>query len=139
MKLATQVPVQSNTYDNNRLNRVHSATVSVNRISSVEEELANRICRERNGQRILTICETIIETALVGYEGSYHDLQEFRERLFDLLITSREYTRKQVHCIVELSLDILYAQINNAYRRTKVDIGFLISTATGNRANIYLN
>jgi len=139
MKLATPVPVQSTSYDNNRLNRVQPVSTPVSRLSTVEAELADRICRERNGQRILSICEGMIETALVGYEGCFYDLQEFRERLFELLIAGREYTRKQVHCLVELSLDILYAQVNNAYRRTKVDIGFLISTATGNKGNAYLN
>lgn len=139
MKLAPQSPVQTKSYNHNRLNAVQPTVTPVSRLSSVEDELANRICQERNGQRILSICETVIEKALVGYEGSFSDLHEFRERLFSLLIQSRDYTRKQVHCIVELSLDILYAQVNDAYRRTKVDLGFLISTATGSRANAYLN
>lgn len=111
----------------------------INRLASVEEELIDRICRERNGQRILKICQLISERLLESYQGNTQDLVEFREQLFTALAQSREYTRKQMHCLVELSLDLVYAKLNNSYRRCNVDFGFLIATATGRVDDVSAN
>lgn len=127
-----QLPIQSENL--NRSSRYTTSAprpaVKVNRIATVEDELVDRICRERNGQRILSICEAVIDKVRENYEGNWHELSDFRDQLFEVLCESGEFNPKQVHCIVELSLDLIYAKMNDAYRRCNVDLGFLISTAT---------
>lgn len=134
MKTATypQLPIQSENL--NRSNRYNtpdqSSSIQIKRISSVEEELIDRVCRERNGARILRICQSVIDKVSQNYSGSWTELADFRNQLFEVLCDSGEFNPKQVHCLVELSLDLVYAKKNDAYRRCKVDLGFLIATAT---------
>jgi hypothetical protein len=48
-------------------------------------------------------------------------------------------TRAQANCLIDLSLEMIHAKVRGKYRRTDLEISYLIATATGAVSDISSN
>jgi len=105
--------------------------VTINRLDSVEEELVDRIVREKDGRRIVEFCEKLALMLSGSYQNNGSDLEALREKLCAKMANSLQCSWTQAASIIELSLELAHAKLHGSYRRSNVDLGKLIATATG--------
>lgn len=105
--------------------------VRINRLSSVEEELTDRILRESDGRRVIGLCRELAGNLLPVYDEDPEGLEALKEQLCLVLVQERKYERQQAKALIELSLDLVHARLYKNYRRSNVELGFLVATATG--------
>ena len=105
---------------------------SNNRIgsTSAEEKLVNRIFREGNGKGLIKFCRELAVILIRRYMVE-NDADGLREKLCASLIATLDCTRLQAQCLIDLALELIHAKVHGKYRRTDVELSFLIATATG--------
>lgn len=59
------------------------------------------------------------------------DATELRAKLRSSLMSTLGCSEKQALSLVELSLELIHAKVHGAYRRTNVELSYLIAMATG--------
>jgi len=100
-----------------------STPVKIKRLSSVEEELADRICRAENGKSILAICRELAGMLTETYSRNQEDLGDLRDALCHRLKQSLKCHEIHALQLIELSLDLVHARIQGTYRRNPFESG----------------
>ena len=121
-----------------RFKQTHSP-ITINRLSSVEEELTDRLVREKNGQRVIHFCQKLGALLIVSYSPIDDNSRELRETLCSDLISSLNCSANQATALIELALDLVHAGLYNSYRRPDVDLSFVVATAAGALTNVSSN
>lgn len=67
------------------------------------------------------------------------DAAELRSRLCESLVSTLRCSEKQALCLVELSLELIHAKVHGRYRRTSVELSYLIAMATGAVTDVTAN
>lgn len=116
-----------------------AAAVKINRLGSVEEELTDRMLREKNGKPMFAICREMAGLLSCAYSNSSTEVMELGNALIDHLVEKRDFSRQQAGCILDLALDLIHARIHGTYRRSNVDLGFLIAVASGEVTDVAAN
>lgn len=105
---------------------------------SAEEELCNRIFREGNGRGLINFCRELSGIMMRQYSGE-GDVGELRSRLESSLIATLRCSSLQAQCLIDLALELIHARIHGRYRRTEVELSYLIATATGAVSDVSSN
>lgn len=108
-----------------------SSSVTIKCLASVEDELIDRILRERGGRRIFSICRDLCEVLYRNYSGIATELNERHDELCESLARRLACTRRQAVSLVELTLNLLHARVHGSYRRPDLDLGGLVASACG--------
>lgn len=106
--------------------------------STAEEDLTNRIFREGNGKGLIKFCREL-SVILIRQYSVNDDAAELRTKLCESLVATLKCSEKQALCLVELSLELIHAKVHGAYRRTSVELSYLIATATGAVSDVSAN
>lgn len=64
---------------------------------------------------------------------------DLRDSLCESLEATLKCTRPQAHSLIDLSLEMIHAKVRGKYRRTDLEISYLIATATGAVSDISSN
>ncbi len=113
--------------------------VTINRLGSVEEELQDRIFRERDGERIFKFCRELSVVLIRGYQQCDGEIGELRANLRASLVKTLKCGEHQADCLIELALELVYVRLYGRYRRSNVDLSLLIATATGAVGDVSVN
>lgn len=97
---------------------------------TAEEDLTNRIFREGNGRGLIKFCREL-SVILIRQYSVEDDATELRAKLRSSLMSTLGCSEKQALSLVELSLELIHAKVHGAYRRTNVELSYLIAMATG--------
>lgn len=97
---------------------------------TAEEDLCNRIFREGNGRGLINFCRELSGIMIRQYSGE-GDVGELRGRIESSLIATLRCSSLQAQCLIDLALELIHARVHGQYRRTKVELSYLIATATG--------
>ena len=97
---------------------------------TAEEELVNRIFQEGNGKGLIKFCRELAVILIRRYMVE-NDAGELREKLSASLVATLKCSRQQAECIIDLSLELIHAKVHGKYRRSNVELSYLIATATG--------
>lgn len=115
----------------------HKSSTNRNQ-STAEFELTDRIFREGNGRGLIRFCREL-SVILIRQYSVHDDASELREKLCASLVSTLKCTQKQALSLVELSLELIHAKVHGAYRRSNVELSYLIAMATGAVADVSSN
>lgn len=97
---------------------------------SAEQALTNRIFREGNGRGLIKFCREL-SVILIRQYTKNDDVGELREKLCSSLMATLRCSHLQAQCLIDLSLELIHAKVHGKYRRSNVELSYLIATATG--------
>jgi hypothetical protein len=100
------------------------------REAKVEADLAQRIFREGNGRGLIKFCRELSGVLIRRYMVE-PDAASLRTRLCASLVVTLQCTELQAQCLIDLSLELIHAKLHGEYRRSNVELSYLIATATG--------
>jgi hypothetical protein len=105
---------------------------------NAEEELSNRIFLEGNGKGLIRFCREL-SLVLIRQYSQENDATELRSKLTNSLMATLHCTEIQAVSLVELSLELIHAKVHGAYRRSSVELSYLIAMATGAVSDVSSN
>jgi len=105
---------------------------------SAEQELTQRIFCEGNGQGLIKFCREL-SIILIRQYTKNDDVGELREKLCSSLVATLKCSSLQANCIIDLSLELIHAKVHGKYRRSEVELSYLIATATGAVSDVNSN
>jgi hypothetical protein len=114
--------------ENNQAPTTYQPKPTINRLTSVEAELTDRIMRETNGQKIFNICRKL---SVLLLNCPSEDDREFQDTLCQTLMKSLDCTAKQAWCLIELSLEFVHVKRFGSYRCPNLDLSYLVANASG--------
>ncbi len=103
---------------------------SQKKTQTAEQELSQRIFREGNGRGLVMFCRELA-VILIRQYNQETAISELRARLGGSLQATLHCTAVQADCLIDLALELIHAKVHGRYRRTDVELSFLIATATG--------
>ncbi len=95
-----------------------------------EQELVNRIFRESNGRGLIKFCRELAVILIRRYMVE-NDAGELRAKVCASLVATLKCSKQQAECLIDLSLELIHAKVHGGYRRTEVELSYLIAMATG--------
>lgn len=110
----------------NRVESTHQATV--------EQSLINRIAtQEHGGADLIKFCRELSIILIRNYKtgGDTGETSELRDKLTASLMVTLNCTHKQALSLIELSLELIHTKLKGHYKRSEVELSYLIATATG--------
>ena len=126
---------------NNQDAHVDSRSVSLKQLNRLESEpanaeqlLTNRIAaQEQGGTDLLKFCRELSIILIRSYQAGKDNggTSELRDKLAASLMVTLKCTEKQALCLIELSLELIHAKLQGRYKRSEVELSYLIATATG--------
>lgn len=105
---------------------------------SAEQELTQQIFREGNGQGLIKFCREL-SIILIRQYTKNNDVGELRDKLCSSLVATLKCSQLQANCIIDLSLELIHAKVHGNYRRSEVELSYLIATATGAVSDVSSN
>jgi len=105
---------------------------------NAEEELTNRIFLEGNGKGLIRFCREL-SLVLIRQYSVENDATELRSKLSTSLMATLHCSEIQAVSLVELSLELIHARVHGAYRRSSVELSYLIAMATGAVSDVSSN
>jgi len=108
------------------------------RPTTVEDELASRIFREGNGKGLIKFCRELSVILIRQYLRN-EDAAGLRNRTCDSLVATLKCSSIQAQCLIDLALELIHAKVHGKYRRSNVELSYLIATATGAVADVGCN
>lgn len=118
--------------------RSHPSGRETEQNRTAEQELTQRIFREGNGQGLIKFCREL-SIILIRQYTKNDDVGELREKLCASLSATLKCSRLQSQCIIDLSLELIHAKVHGRYRRSDVELSYLIATATGAVVDVSAN
>lgn len=103
-----------------------------------EEELSRRIFEGDHGQGLIRFCRELSAIMIRRYMVE-RDVGALRDRFRASLVTTLKCTESQALCLVELTLELIHARLHGTYRRSPVELSYLIGVATGAVRNLSVN
>lgn len=109
--------------------------------ANAEQLLKNRIGQANGGKELIKFCRELSVILIRSYKmaGDQGDTGELREKLAASLMVTLNCTEKQALCLIELSLELIHAKLKGRYKRSEVDLSYLIATATGAVSDVSSN
>lgn len=95
-----------------------------------ESALARRIFEEGNGRTLIKFCRELSGVLIRRYIVEA-DVEVLRTKVCASLVKTLGCTETQAQCLVDLSMELIHAKLYGRYRRTNVELSYLIATATG--------
>lgn len=108
------------------------------RSNAAEQDLSNRIFREGNGRGLIKFCREL-SLILIRQYSTNDDAADLRTKLCESLVSTLKCSEQQALCLVELSLELIHAKVHGKYRRTSVELSYLIAMATGAVSDVSAN
>lgn len=105
---------------------------------SAEAELTNRIFQEGNGKGLMKFCRELAVILIRRYSVD-DDATDLRETLVPSLVDTLSCSDDQANCLIDLSLEIIHAKIHGKYRRSDLELSYLIAMATGAVTDVAAN
>ena len=105
---------------------------------TAEQELTNRIFREGNGRGLMKFCREL-SVILIRQYTKNDDVSELRDKLSSSLEATLKCSTLQAQCLIDLSLELIHAKVHGKYRRSNVELSYLIATATGAVGDVSAN
>lgn len=105
---------------------------------SAEQELTNRIFQAGNGKGLMKFCRELAVILIRRYSVD-DDARDLRETLQPSLVATLNCSDQQADSLIDLSLEMIHAKVHGMYRRTDVELSYLIATATGAVADVAAN
>ena len=105
---------------------------------SAEEELTSRIFQEGNGKGLIKFCRELAVILIRRYMVE-SDAGELRRKLCKSLEATLKCSEQQAQCLIDLSLELIHAKVHGKYRRSSVELSYLIANATGAVTDVSAN
>lgn len=105
---------------------------------SAEEALTQRIFREGNGKGLIKFCRELALVLVRRYSFD-ENAADLRVSLVPSLTATLKCSDDQANCLIDLSLEMIHAKLHGKYRRTDVELGYLIAMATGAVTDVAAN
>lgn len=93
-----------------------------------EEELTGRILQDGRGRGLLQFCRELSVILIRRYMSS-NDAGELRDRLSASLMVTLDCSEKEAFCLIDLALELIHVKVYGDYRRSNVDLGYLVENA----------
>lgn len=103
-----------------------------------EEELSRRIFEGDHGQGLIRFCRELSAVMIRRYMVE-KDIDSLRDRFRASLVSTLKCTESQALCLVELTLELIHARLHGSYRRSPVELSYLIGVATVAVRNLSVN
>lgn len=110
--------------------------------ATAEQLLTDRIAsQEQGGSDLLKFCRELSIILIRSYQTGQDNgsTSELRDKLAASLIVTLNCTEKQALCLIELSLELIHAKLQGRFKRTEVELSYLIATATGAVSDVSSN
>ena len=98
--------------------------------AGLDDELAERIFREGNGGGLVKFCRELAVILIRRYSLE-DDAKELRDRIRESLMATLKCSRLQANCLIDLSLEMIHSRVHGCYRRTDIELSYLIALASG--------
>ena len=97
---------------------------------TAEERLTTQIFQDGSGKKLIKFCRELSSVLIRSYDAE-NGVGELREKLCASIMVTLSCTEKQALSLIELSLELIHAKLHGAYRRTDIELSYLIAAATG--------
>lgn len=94
-----------------------------------EEELSRLILQDGRGKPLLKFCHEIGSVLIRNYLAS-DCTESLRRNVCANLVETLACTEQEAHCLLNLSLELIYVKVHKTYRHANVNLNYLISMAT---------
>lgn len=138
MNTKSTQPQKSPSIDHFSINDIDLQTPKTEPKSPGEKNLGEKILQAENGRGLIRFCRELSSIIIRRFIVD-KDMDKLRERLGASLIVTLECTEQQAFCIIDLSLELIHAQVHGKYRRSNVELSYLIAIATGAVRNVESN
>ncbi len=98
--------------------------------TAAEKNLVNQIFQAGNGQGLIDFCRQLSQILIRAYIAET-DLDSLRTRVCASLVTTLQCSHQQAVCLVELALELIHSRVHGEYRRSTVELSYLITMASG--------
>ena len=94
------------------------------------ESITSRVFREGNGRGLLKFCSELAVFLIRRYASEGNGAIN-RKDLSKSLVATLQCSERQAECVIDLSLEMIYARSHGSYRRSELELSYLIAIATG--------
>ena len=91
---------------------------------------AEKILQAEEGRGLIRFCKELSNIIIRRFMVE-KDMDQLRKKLVISLIDTLECTDQQAQCVIDLSLELIHAKVHGNYRRSNVELSYLIAVATG--------
>ena len=95
-----------------------------------EQEQIHQVFRAGDGLGLIKFCRELA-VILVRKFDTEKDATSVRTRLSDSIVNTLNCTRKQAESLIDLSLELIHFKVHGEYRRSEIELSYLIAKATG--------
>ncbi len=103
-----------------------------------DDSHCQRILRAGNGKGLIKFCRELAVIILRRYSIE-DDAAQLRSRLHQSLMQTLQCSSQQAECLIDLALELIHSKVHGRYRRTELELSYLVATATGAVSDISAN
>lgn len=118
-------------------NRTADSTTA-SRVSSFENDLTNKVLQEGNGRGLLKFCRELAVILIQRYSVD-DDAARLRDRLRASLLATLKCSESQAECLINLSLEMIHHKTHGEYRRSDLELSYLVAQASGIVSDVSVN
>lgn len=100
------------------------------KLTSSEQEQIHRVFQAGDGLGLIKFCRELA-VILVRKCDAEKDATSVRTRISDSIVNTLNCTRKQAESLIDLSLELIHFKVHGKYRRSDIELSYLIAKATG--------
>jgi len=106
--------------------------------NKAQTDLATQIFLVGNGRGMVKFCRELSAVIIRQYSVET-DVDAIRSKVSRSLVTILRCSDMQADCLFELSLELINARLHGHYRRSNLEISYLIAMASGAVADVSAN
>lgn len=103
-----------------------------------EDTTIERIFCENDGRGLINFCRELAVILLRRYSME-DDARNLRDRLAASLVRTLNCSPTQAASLIDLSLEMIHSKVYGRYRRTDLELSYLIALATGAISDVSAN
>ena len=92
--------------------------------------LTARLFQDGSGKQLIKFCREV-SAILIRSCHAENGVADLRDKLCASIMATLACSDKQALSLIELSLELIHAKVHGTYRRTEVELSYLIAAATG--------
>lgn len=100
------------------------------KLTSSEQEQIHQVFQAGDGLGLIKFCRELA-VILVRKCDTEKDATSVRNRISDSIVNTLNCTRKQAESLIDLSLELIHFKVHGEYRRSEIELSYLIAKATG--------
>jgi hypothetical protein len=120
------------------MKKMTTTTDRLTSIATLGNTSVAQIFNPTNGEGLMKFCRELA-VIMIRRHSSGKDAEHLRQTMTGELQATLSCTGQQAHGLVDIALEIIHARVHGTYRRSPLELSYLIATATGAVGDLSVN